>query len=613
MRKIILISLVLCMILGVFAACDFGGTETEGTTSETLESSESQSSEKESSDATSSEQESAGSSDTESSAGSESSSESESGDGDELWPDIEAGIPSYVEDYGYTSPDGYEFKQYDVMAIEDYYAAYKYYLEEGFSLYSENQVGDAVSATFVNGDEYAVIMFNTNEEQLYLGYSESGAEAFPEVVSSYGEGGIMPTITQHYSEDSNGMCYFIKLSDGSFLIIDGGYDFDMEDAYQTLVKLNGSADGILIRAWLITHAHGDHYEMFSTFANTYADKVTLERVMYSPVNRGVEGHDAYFTRGLPGDIALFDGAVLCPVHTGMSFTFGNVEFEILASPEHIYKDDNDPEDFNESSVVVRAVHAEGSMIFLADCGINVCEWMIDAYGDGLKSDMVQVAHHGGETANAEVYDAIQAHTLFWPCNEPLLNTERGGTVKQHILEAEYSKEHLLHSYGNITRPINYKAEEPEYIDLFPTTLDSYFYKSPNVDNVRFEDGVLKYEVVAGSGSGLDPNFCYGFRVSTSKCNAIRIVIDSDDLGGEMYYSTGTGNTQFSFNESKMQRLGVTGESEDGKTTLIIFLGDAEGYSDAKNLTALRLDFGTEIGQTVEIYSIEGFYVNVDAK
>ena len=608
MRKIILISLVLCMILGVFAACDFGGTETEGTTSDTLESNESESTGKEGS-----EDESSESSKAESSVGSESSSESDSAGGeDELWPEIDAGLPGYVEDYSYVTADGYELKQYDLMSIDDYYAAYKYYLEEGFSLYSENLVGEAVSATFVKGDEYAVVMFNSDMEELYIGYSESGAEAFPEYITSYGEGGIVPTVTQHYSEDSNGMCYFLKLSDGSFIILDGGYDFDTEDAYNTLVKLNGSEEGIIIRAWLITHAHADHYEMFETFSNSYADKVTLERVMYSPIKRdgGIVGHDAYFNKSIQGAVARFEGAVLCPVHTGMSFSFGDVKFEILVSPEHIYKE-YDPEDFNETSVVSRAVHADGSMIFLGDCGINACEWMLDAYGDGLKSDMVQVSHHGGETAIAEIYDAIQAHTLFWPCNEPLLNTERGGTVKQHILEAEYSKEHLLHSYGNITRAISYKAEEPTYIDLFPVTLTQNFYTSPNVGNFRIEDGVIKYEVIAGSGSGLDPNFCYQLRnVKTSKCNAIRIVVNSEALGGELRYTAGS-DKAFGWSEEKIQRLGVTGESEDGKTTLIIYLADVEGYTGS--LTSLRWDFGSKIGQTVEIYSIEGFYVNVDAK
>ena len=588
------------MLLGVFAACDFGGNETEGTTTESVEESKSESESK--SEATSS----------------ESASESESTTVDEeqeLLNEAKAGLPNYDEDIAFTTADGYELKQYNGEDIEKYYSAYKYYLEEGYTVYSKNQVGESKSVTLVNGDAYAIVMYNGNMEELYIGHSESGAEAFPEVLTSLGDDSIVPTVTQHYSEDSNGLCYFVKLSDGSFLVWDGGYDFDTDDAYQTLVKLNGSEEGIHIRAWLITHSHGDHYEMFETFSQRYADKVTLDRVMYSPIyseldnGYDVVGHDVYLNELVQIAAARFDGAVLCPVHTGMSFTFGNIKYEVLASPEHIYKDNNDPQDFNETSVVTRLVHEEGSMIFLGDCGVYVCNWMLDAYGDGLKSDMVQVAHHGGETANKEVYDAIQAHTLFWPCNEPLLNTTRGEYVKQHILEAEYSKEHLLHSYGNITRAINYKAKEPEYINLFPRDV-SLVYTSPNVSNMRMEDGVLKYDVVAGEGS-FDPNFCYEVKnIDTKKCNAIRVVINTDSLAGEMYYTAGS-DKKLNFSDNRIQRLGYTGASEDGTTTLIIFLADTEDYTG--KLTSLRWDFGTEVGQTVEIYSIEGFYVNVDAK
>ena len=601
MRKFLVMSLVLCMILGVLASCNFDNDETDSTTPEVLES-ESES-----------ESESA-------SSGSTSESESESTEVDEEQEHLNnatAELPTYNEDVSYTTGDGYELKQYNLMALENYYSAYKYYLEEGYTVYSKNQVGNSKSATFVKGDAYAIVMFNGNSEELYLGYSESGAEAFPEVLTTLGDDSVVPTITQHYSEDQNGMCYFIKLSDGSFLVLDGGYDFDTDHAYETLVELNGSEDGIHIRAWLITHAHADHYEMFETFSQEYADKVTLERVMYSPINRLVSGrapvvgHDAYLNELIQTAVARFDGAVLCPVHTGMSFTFGNIEFEILAAPEHIYKQ-TDPEDFNETSVVTRAIHKDGSMIFLGDCGVYTCNWMLDAYDDGLKSDIVQVAHHGGETANADIYDAIQAHTLFWPCNEPLLNSFRGGTVKQHILEAEYSKEHLLHGYGNITRPINYKAEDPEYINLFPAN-EASVNKSSSVDNVRIEDGVLKYDVI-----GNDPFIYYDLRnVSTTKCNAIRVVIGSDvlecgetyDTLGELRYAVGS-ESVYSENP-RIQRLGPNGESEDGTTTIIIYLGDTENYTG--RLSTLRWDLGTEVGQTVEIYSVEGFYINIDAE
>ena len=625
MRKFLLISLVLCMLLSVFAACDNGSQETEGTTTESIETSESESESK--SESTSS----------------ESQSESESVELDEeqeLLNKAEPALPNYDEDITYSTPDGYVLKQYNGEDVDNYYAAYKYYIEEGYTVYSKNEVGTSKSVTLVDGDAYAIVMYNANLEELYIGHSESGAEAFPEVLDTLGDDSVVPTITQQYSVDQNGMCYFIKLSDGSFIILDGGYDENtyldndgreqvldtVKLTYDSLVKLNGSEDDIVIRAWLITHAHGDHYEMFDTFSKTYADEVTLERVMYSPIYKELDngadvvGYDSYLGERVEAAADRF-GAVLCPVHTGMSFSFGNIEFEILAAPEHIYKDNSDPADFNETSVVSRAVHKDGSMIFLGDCGLYVCNWMLDAYGEGLKSDMVQVAHHGGETANAEVYDAIQAHTLFWPCNEPLLNSERGLEVKQHILNAEYSKEHLLHSYGHITRPIDYKAKDTKFINLMPVSLTQNFWASDSVDNIRIDDdGVLRYEVK--QGTNFDPHFRYSLKnIKTSECNAIRIVVSSNVLEGELYatpgelrYTAGS-NKAHDFDagvlDGKLQRLGITGASVDGKTTLIIYLGDAEDYTS--KLTSLRWDFGTEVGQTVEIYSIEGFYVNVDAE
>jgi hypothetical protein len=60
---------------------------------------------------------------------------------------------------------------------------------------------------------------------------------------------------------------------------------------------------------------------------------------------------------------------MCGVHAGMVLDLGCLQLQILVAPEHVYKT-NAPEDFNESSIVCRAVNDEGSMIFLADSGIN---------------------------------------------------------------------------------------------------------------------------------------------------------------------------------------------------------------------------------------------------
>ena len=527
--------------------------------------------------------------------------------GGEVEEDVAAGLPEAEPELTYAMYGGYEMTQYAEMAKEDYLAACKYYEEEGYTLWSSNVVGNALSSVYVNGDAYANVMYNGNKQELYLGESESGASAFPEGgedIDYFDE----PTITQHYSDDINGMCYFIKLSDGSFIVVDGGYEADLDDAFKTLAKLNGSEYGIHIRAWIITHSHGDHYEMFDCFSKKYASRVTLDTVMFSPLDKVNAYQQDVYLNGLVYTAADRFGAETCHVFTGMSFIYGDITLEFLASPEHIYKT-SDPQDFNETSVVFRIRNDEGSMIFLADCGEYVCDWIVDTYGEALKSDMVQLAHHGCETATIAVYEMIAAETLFCPSSESLLNTTRGGETKQYYIEAESSKEFLYHGFGNITRPLSYKSEV-EYVDITP---DRKSIKSNDgVTNIRVEDGVIKYDI---ANIDADPFIYIDYRksgITTTAYNALKIVVGAGDAqSGTLFFSTHKEDVN-RFSAEKRKYTSEQGVSNDDKTTIIVYLGDIPGYADEDGkLNSIRFDLGTENGQTIEIYSIEIFKMEID--
>lgn len=527
--------------------------------------------------------------------------------GGEVEEDVAAGLPEAEPELTYAMYGGYEMTQYAEMAKEDYLAACKYYEEEGYTLWSSNVVGNALSSVYVNGDAYANVMYNGNKQELYLGESESGASAFPEGgedIDYFDE----PTITQHYSDDINGMCYFIKLSDGSFIVVDGGYEADLDDAFKTLAKLNGSEYGIHIRAWIITHSHGDHYEMFDCFSKKYASRVTLDTVMFSPLDKVNAYQQDVYLNGLVYTAADRFGAETCHVFTGMSFIYGDITLEFLASPEHIYKT-SDPQDFNETSVVFRIRNDEGSMIFLADCGEYVCDWIVDTYGEALKSDMVQLAHHGCETATIAVYEMIAAETLFCPSSESLLNTTRGGETKQYYIEAESSKEFLYHGFGNITRPLSYKSEV-EYVDITP---DRKSIKSNDgVTNIRVEDGVIKYDI---ANIDADPFIYIDYRksgITTTAYNALKIVVGAGDAqSGTLFFSTHKEDVN-RFSAEKRKYTSEQGVSNDDKTTIIVYLGDISGYADEDGkLNSIRFDLGTENGQTIEIYSIEIFKMEID--
>ena len=97
------------------------------------------------------------------------------------------------------------------------------------------------------------------------------------------------TVAQIANLDSSGMCYVIHLSDGTFIIIDGGeadelgagiYDFNSRALKDHLMRVTGGEKPI-ISAWFITHFHLDHIDLATRFIkeqNTPKARALKERL-----------------------------------------------------------------------------------------------------------------------------------------------------------------------------------------------------------------------------------------------------------------------------------------------------------------------------------------------
>lgn len=625
MRRITALLLVFLLTVGaMLTSCnsDTDKQETSSTTVSALESTAQTNDITESNAETNSETESNTETDSETANKTESTTESvtesttESETETELEPteetaldvsefDVEPQLPDDA-DKSYECGDGAILEQFDNVDKDGFFAAGAYYLNEGYTAYSKNTVGDVRSLVVTKGDEVVTLLHDGNAQQLNITADDS-ASLLPAVDEGYTK--ICDVaITQRYSHKINGMGYVVQLEDGSFIVYDGGYNVDVEELYKVLHKNNKTHSKIHIRAWLMTHAHNDHYTTFGIFAKKYAKKVVLDTVLYAPANNlhTMTDEMAYYDETFPADVAKFDGAKLCPIHAGMSFNLGGVKLEILYTSEYLAMNQVIANS-NNTSIVSRIVNDDGSMLFTGDIANAGCKWIMNTYGDSLKSDIVQVAHHGVEDAPAEFYDKVSAPMLFWPCSESLFGQYRGKTVKQHIIEAEYSIEHILHSYGSITRPLSYKPQRPEKIDLFPTS-DSLVSGSNSTLNTRIENGVIKYEIA-------DTNNPYvSIRldgIETGKCNMLRIVVSTDACeGSEMFITFGNMDPEAYIDDYK-KAIGTQGTSDDGKMTLLVYLDNLMDFTG--KLNAIRLDLGNnlEVGKTVEIYSIEAYYVNME--
>ena len=335
---------------------------------------------------------------------------------------------------------------YYKMTLEQMQGACKYYEEQGYEQYSYHDAGGNISVTYVKDAQMAHLYWIKCEKRLTIVTSETNGTLLPVKNPETRTGSYKTTVTQVQSPQINGMGYIFKLADGSYIVYDGGHDEDVDGFWKTLKDLTPKGDKIIIRAWLITHSHGDHHGVVEYFAEKYADQVTVERFLISPATEEVRGGESnYLGKKFLEQAKKFTGAEVCYVYTGMVFTFCNLRMEILMTYEDTYYTGVMPSDFNNTSIISRIYADDYNMILLADSGNDATEILAAYYGDYLKSDMCQISHHGVEDCPLIVYRHIKAPILWYPCDLSLYNLpKRDDDVRKALRKSKYTSEIIIH-------------------------------------------------------------------------------------------------------------------------------------------------------------------------
>lgn len=339
------------------------------------------------------------------------------------------------------------------ISEEQVFGVCKYYQEQGFEQYSYYEPGENISATYTKDEQMVHIYWIKCEKRLTIITSQTQGSVLPPKTPDIRTGNVATTITQVKSPEENGMGYVLQLADGSFVIYDGGHDTVTEEFWRVLKKLTPKGKTPLIRAWIITHSHGDHYEVIHDFSQKYADKVKLEKVLVSTASDVARGsNDGYLSTTLAEDIKAFEGAEICYVYTGMVFTVCNLRIEILMTHEDAYYTGMMPDDFNNTSIISRIFSDDYGMILLGDAGNDTTEILAAYYGDYLRSDMCQISHHGVEDCPLIVYRHIRASVLWYPCDTHLYNLKvRDKDVRDALAASKYTKEIILHDEESVTK------------------------------------------------------------------------------------------------------------------------------------------------------------------
>ena len=339
---------------------------------------------------------------------------------------ITDGVPTLNEPYSIYDAGENAYLLYREKAAPTELDAYCAALEQaGFALHTAHAEGTARYAFYQNDRAVVNVSYSTHDGILRVVVEPTADTALVplDVITDGVKSSAAPAFVQmndHLNDVVDcGMSYIFRLSDGSFILIDGGWDTEaIADAlYEKLLAMSEGRE-IVISAWFFTHAHIDHIGAIYKVAQKYGSKMTVKRVIYNypGESRMTEMGDEFvrgYVRRWRTMLKDFGDVEIIKARTGQRYLFEGLELDMLFTYED-YKMPRPLRTFNDTSLVFRITTMGQTYMFLGDASVDMCGILVAKYGEGMVSDIVQVAHHGYWGGTKEVYDAIRAPIVLWP-------------------------------------------------------------------------------------------------------------------------------------------------------------------------------------------------------
>ena len=281
----------------------------------------------------------------------------------------------------------------------------------------------------------------------------------------------------------SGMSYVFRLSDGSFVIYDGGVAgatstddaelgkgdtvlrkniYRLQDILRTYAP---NPDEVRIAAWFITHPHTDHYtlfeqwveEMYDPTSEYYTDYagMTLERVIanYPDYDQLDNCDDAGYTAAC-GHVTKAKlnarhaflatcetyGIFVYKAHAGQTYYLADEKLAILYTEEiapaatpnaDCAHEDGDQARTNRLSIITQLILPvngyDVKIMMTGDAESYNAYRVNELYGVAMKSDFLQAPHHGANSmGDTFYYDNVAAPYFMVPTSNNRWNGDENG-------------------------------------------------------------------------------------------------------------------------------------------------------------------------------------------
>lgn len=225
------------------------------------------------------------------------------------------------------------------------------------------------------------------------------------------------------------MSYIIKTKNGKLIVLDGGYERNGKELVALAKELTGQ-EVPEIEAWFFSHSHSDHVNAFTELMTNAGSSLSVKGIYHHLTS------EEYVLKREPGNIQTYrmfmkavklydpEGNKTTVVQQGDVFTFDDVTVEVLLVPDEEAEVGNNVV-INEASVIYRMTIDGQRVLFLGDAYHQAGNRLIEACGDDITADIVQMAHHGSQGVQESLYALIQPKACLWPTPQWLWDNDDG--------------------------------------------------------------------------------------------------------------------------------------------------------------------------------------------
>lgn len=207
------------------------------------------------------------------------------------------------------------------------------------------------------------------------------------------------------------ICLSLIFKDGDKTVVfDGGFCSEGDNLAAKLGELGGCVD-----YWVLTHPHDDHMGALCHILENHPE-ITVKNAYYNFLPYDLI---CRHTKGDPNSLAMIPrlqqlleerGVHRLTAHAGDRIALNDSALLCLREPDAALTENL----INNSSTVWRIETNGRRILILGDLGAEGGrELLANLPADALKSDYVQLAHHGQHGVRQDVYNAIDPDYCIW--------------------------------------------------------------------------------------------------------------------------------------------------------------------------------------------------------